>query len=132
MPDIIEDAKRERRSRGGPEQAEAPLPGVGDTTDQVTGKTSAGSRILFAIPDWQKSIEATGSLLAAGLREALKLTASSLHDQAAFVKTLADSKNPSDLLKCQLEFVEQSWSKLFGEGSKILDRLKQSQRSSAS
>ncbi|GLR99606.1 MULTISPECIES: phasin family protein [Bradyrhizobium] len=133
MPEIVgEDGKRERRARGGPELAEASPPGAGGTTDHVGEKTSAASRISFTVPEWQKSIEATRNLFAAALRDALKLTASSLHDQATFMKTLADSKTPSELLKCNLDYAEQSWSKLFGEGSKMLDRLKQSQRSSVS
>uniref|UniRef100_UPI001FCC75C5 hypothetical protein n=1 Tax=Bradyrhizobium yuanmingense TaxID=108015 RepID=UPI001FCC75C5 len=133
MPETLgEDGKRERRPRGGPELAEASRPGAGGPTDDTGESTAAASRISFTVPEWQKSIEATANLFAASLRDALKLAASSLHDQATFMKTLADSKTPSELLKCHLDFAEQSCSKLFGEGWKMLDRLRHSHRSSVS
>ncbi|PPQ15470.1 hypothetical protein CV770_31395 [Bradyrhizobium sp. AC87j1] len=118
---IHEDEKRERRARG-PNWPSPP--GTGGATDHLGEKAAAASRLSFTFPEWQKSIEATRSFFAASLNDTLKLAASSLHDQATFPKTLAESKTPSELLKCHLDFAEQSWSKSFSEGSKILDRLK--------
>ncbi|WP_375779339.1 hypothetical protein ACE103_10475 [Bradyrhizobium sp. ma5] len=119
MPaNTIEDEKRERRARPEPELARV-AGGVADGVEEP-----AASRIPFTFPEWQKSIEAARNLFATALKDGLSLTASSLHDQATFLKTLADSKNLSELLKCHLDFAEKCWSKSFSEGSKMLDRLK--------
>ncbi|QHO73927.1 hypothetical protein ACH79_16080 [Bradyrhizobium sp. CCBAU 051011] len=124
-----EDEKRERRTRAGPELAQASTPGGGGAADGVREKAAAASHISFSFPEWQKSIEATRNLFAAALGGGLKLAASSLHDQANFLKTLADSKTSSELLKCHVNFAEQSWSKSFSEGSKMLDHLNHSHQS---
>ncbi|MBB4383646.1 phasin family protein [Bradyrhizobium sp. SBR1B] len=128
---IHEDEKRERRTRG-TELAEASPPGAGGATDHLGEKAAAASRVSFTFTEWQKSLEATRHFFAASLNDTLKLVASSLHDQAAFLRALADSKTPSELLKCHLDFAEQSWSKSFSEGSKILDRLKHVHRPAVS
>ncbi|MGY3614072.1 phasin family protein [Bradyrhizobium sp. USDA 10063] len=127
-----EDEKRERRTRAVPELAQTSTPGAGGEADGVGETAAAASRSSFTFPEWQKSIEATRNLFAAALRDGLKLAASSLHDQATFLKTLADSKTPSELLKCHVDFAEQSWSKSFSEGSKMLDHLKHSHQSAVS
>ncbi|WP_083514709.1 phasin family protein [Bradyrhizobium manausense] len=128
---IHEDEKRQRRARE-PELAEASPPVAGGATDRLGEKDAAAARLSFTFPEWQKSIEATTNLFAAALNDTLRLAASSLHDQAAFLRALADSKTPAELLKCHLDFAEQSWSKSFSEGSKILDRLKHVRRPAVS
>ncbi|MEY9278866.1 hypothetical protein [Bradyrhizobium yuanmingense] len=133
MPATIgENEKRERRAPTGPELAKASTSGLDGGADGVAdgvGEKAANiSRISFTFPEWQKSIEATANLFSAALRDGLKLAASSLHNRANLLKNLADSKSASELLKCYLDFAEQSWSESFSEGSKMLDRLKHSQR----
>ncbi|MFK4534959.1 hypothetical protein ABIA00_003142 [Bradyrhizobium ottawaense] len=119
MPaNTIEDEKRERLARPEPERAHVSgggAAGVGETV---------ASRIPFTFPDWQRSIEATKNLVATVPKDGLSVAASSLHDQANFLKDLAESKTPSELLKRYLDFAEKFWSKFFSEGSKILDHLK--------
>ncbi|WP_375784982.1 hypothetical protein ACE10Z_36200 [Bradyrhizobium sp. Pha-3] len=117
---ITEDEKRERRAR--------PEPGLGQISgggaDDVGEPAAVAPSIPLVLPEWQKSIEATGHLFATALKDVLSLAASTLHDQATFLRNLAHSKTPAELLKCHLDFAEKFWSKSFSEGSKILDHLK--------
>ncbi|MEY9431910.1 hypothetical protein ABH975_007225 [Bradyrhizobium ottawaense] len=55
-------------------------------------------------------------LFAAALKDGSKLAASSLHAQVNLLKNLANSKTPSDVMKCHLDFAEQFWSKSFSKG----------------
>ncbi|MGY3621590.1 hypothetical protein [Bradyrhizobium sp. USDA 10063] len=119
-----EDEKRERRARPGPELAQASASGAGGAADGVGESAAATSSISFTFPEWQKSIEATRNLFVTALKDGFRLAASSLHDQANFLNSVAEAKNPSELLKCHLDFAEKFWSKSFSEGSKILDHLK--------
>ncbi|MGY3695639.1 hypothetical protein ACVIGA_005719 [Bradyrhizobium sp. USDA 3240] len=117
-----EDEKRERRPR--PEPGLTQLTGA--AADGAGEPAAAASRIPSIFPEWQKSIESTRHLYAAALKDGLSLAASSLHEQASFLRNLADSKTPTELLKCHLDLAEKFWSKSFSEGSKILDHLKPS------
>ncbi|MEY9181292.1 hypothetical protein ABIG06_001556 [Bradyrhizobium sp. USDA 326] len=119
-----EDENRERRTRPGPELAQASASGAGGAADGIGGSAAAISRISFTFPEWQKSIEATRNLFVTALKDGFRLAASSLHDQANFLKNVADCKSPSELLKCHLDFAEKCRSSSFSEGSKILDHLK--------
>ncbi|MBO4228490.1 phasin family protein [Bradyrhizobium neotropicale] len=126
-----ENEKRERQTRELPELSQASASGAGGAADGVGKSTAAASRVSIALAEWQKLIEGTRSLLAELLKDGLALTASSLQDQANFLKNLAEAKNLSELLKCHLNFAEQSWSRSFSEGSKMLDHLKTQQSSAA-
>ncbi|BBB96672.1 MULTISPECIES: hypothetical protein [Bradyrhizobium] len=125
---ITEDEKRERRARPEPGLAQA----SGGGPDGLREAAAAASRIPLIFPEWEKSIEATRHLFATALKDGLSFAASSLHDQANFLRNLSDSKTPSELLKCHLDFAEKFWSKSFSQGSKILDHLKPQPSSAAS
>ncbi|MCA6105292.1 hypothetical protein [Bradyrhizobium australafricanum] len=118
---IAEDEKR--RTQQGPQVAQASPTGPGGAAEHTKESTPA-SRGSFVFPEWQKSIEATTNFFAATLKDGLRLTASSLHDHANFLKVVAEVKSPSELLKSYLDLVERSWSRSFSEGSKLLDNLK--------
>ncbi|MEY9181243.1 hypothetical protein [Bradyrhizobium sp. USDA 313] len=127
---ITEDEKRERRARPEP----GPVQASGAATDgfREHAAAAAASRIPLIFPEWEKSIEATRHLFATTLKDGLSFAASSLHDQANLLRNLSDSKTPSELLKCHLDFAEKFWSKSFTQGSKILDHLKPRPSSAAS
>ncbi|MGY3443246.1 hypothetical protein [Bradyrhizobium sp. USDA 4473] len=118
---IAEDEKR--RTQPGPQAAQASAAGPSGAAEH-TRESTAASRASFVFPEWQKSIEATTNFFAAMLKDGLRLTASSLHDHANFLKVVAEVKNPSELLKGYLDLAERSWSRSFSEGSKVLDNLK--------
>ncbi|MHC6158302.1 hypothetical protein ACVSQB_42135 [Bradyrhizobium elkanii] len=124
---ITEDEKRERRARLEPGLAQASGGGP-----EAAATAAPASRIPLIFPEWEKSIEATRHLFATALKDGLSFAASSLHDQANFLRNLSDSKTPSELLKCHLDFAEKFWSKSFSQGSKILDHLKPQPSSAAS
>lgn len=119
-PNASEDEKRERRPHVGHDPALI----SGASADGAGKSTTAASPIPFTFREWQSSIEATSNLFAAALKDGLGLAASSLHDQATFLKDIADSKTSSELLRCHLDFLERFWSRSFSAGSKILDHLK--------
>ncbi|MCA1530781.1 MULTISPECIES: hypothetical protein [Bradyrhizobium] len=127
---ITEDEKRERRARPEP----GPVQASGAATDgfREHAAAAAASRIPLIFPEWENSIEATRHLFATTLKDGLSFAASSLHDQANLLRNLSDSKTPSELLKCHLDFAEKFWSKSFSQGSKILDHLKPRPSSAAS
>ncbi|MGY3238198.1 hypothetical protein ACVWZ4_001145 [Bradyrhizobium sp. USDA 4472] len=118
---IAEDEKR--RTQQVPQAAQASAAGPGGATEH-TRESTAATRASFVFPEWQKSIEATTSFFTAILQDGLRLTASSLHDHANFLKGVAEVKSASDLLKSYLDLAERSWSRSFSEGSKLLDNLK--------
>ena len=97
------------------------------------GSESAATPIFsFAAPDWLKSFNGgPQNLYAAVSKETLAFTGSCLEDQADYLKKLAECANPAELLKCQLDFAQQSWSRSVGEASRVFDRLR-AQSSSAS
>jgi len=87
---------------------------------------------LFATPEWLKSFNGgPQNLYAAVSKEALAFTAICLEDQADYLKRLAECANPAEALKCQLDFVQQSWSRSVGQASRAFDRLR-AESSSAS
>ncbi|KRR06464.1 hypothetical protein CQ12_16690 [Bradyrhizobium jicamae] len=118
---VSEDEKR--RTQQGPQVAQASAAVLGGAAEHTKESTPA-ARGSFVFPEWQKSIEATTNLFAAALKDGLRLTASFLHDQANFLKVIAEVKTPSELLKSYLDLAERSWSRSFSEGSKLLDNLK--------
>ncbi|MDA9421634.1 hypothetical protein [Bradyrhizobium sp. CCBAU 53380] len=118
---VAEDEKR--RTQQGPQVAQASAAGPGGAAEHIKESTAATRASLF-FPEWQKSIEATTNFFAWVLKDGLRLTASSLHDQANFLKVVAEVKTPSELLKSYLDLAERSWSRSFSEGSKLLDNLK--------
>ncbi|WP_084030884.1 hypothetical protein [Bradyrhizobium paxllaeri] len=125
MPAITTgDEKRERQTRPEPALAPASASDKGGAAHGTGESAEAASRISLMFPVWQTSIEATANLFAAALNDGLKLIASSLHVQATYLKNVADSKTPSDLLRCHLDLAEQSWSKSFSQGSKMLDHFR--------
>jgi len=76
------------------------------------------STFAFTPPEWLKSFNG-----AAASRETLKFTASRLQEQADHLKSLAECGDPTEAMKCQLEFAQQSCSRSFGEAWKMFDRL---------
>ncbi len=87
-------------------------------------KTTA-STFSFATPDWVKSFNGMPRNLYGALsKEALGFTASCLQDQADCLKKLADCSTPAEVLKCQLDFAQQSWSRCFSEGWHVFDALR--------
>ncbi|OPY95997.1 hypothetical protein A5906_05275 [Bradyrhizobium sacchari] len=115
-----ENEKHERRPHVGPEPALASAA----SADGAGKFTTAAARIPFTFREWQSSIEATSNLFARALKDELGLTASIVHDQATFLKNVADSKTPAELLSCHLDLLDKFWSRSFSAGSKILDYLK--------
>ncbi|WFU25551.1 hypothetical protein QA649_04840 [Bradyrhizobium sp. CB1717] len=109
--------KRERKTDPEPERAaQASASRAGGTAHDVGESARAASSHSFAPPEWKKSLEETTDLFAAALKDGSKLAASSLHAQANLLKNLANSKTPSDVVKCHLDFAERLWSKPFSEG----------------
>ncbi len=109
--------KRERKTHPEPERAaQASASEAGGTTHDVGESARAASSHSFASPEWKKSLEETTDLFAAALKDRSKLAASSLHAQVNLLKNLANSKTPSDVMKCHLDFAEQFWSKSFSKG----------------
>ncbi|WP_439371787.1 hypothetical protein [Bradyrhizobium sp. DASA03120] len=109
--------KRERKTDPELEQAaQASTSGAAGTTHDVGESARAASSHSFAPPEWKISLEETTDLFAAALKEGAKLAASSLHAQTNLLKTLANSKTPSGVMKCHLDFAERLWSKPFSEG----------------
>ncbi|MGY3622432.1 hypothetical protein ACVJGD_008628 [Bradyrhizobium sp. USDA 10063] len=87
-------------------------------------ETEAPSKAWFSIPEWLESLrEMPSKLFVWTSKEALRFSASCLQDQATYLKDLADCTTPSEALKCQLDFAQQSWSRSFSHGSKILEGL---------
>ncbi|MEY9633342.1 hypothetical protein ABIF66_001571 [Bradyrhizobium japonicum] len=112
-----EHEKRERQIRPEPElAAQASASEAGGTAHGVGESARAALRLSLTSPEWKKSIEETTNLFAAALKDGPKLAASSLHAQANLLKNLGESKTPSDLVKCHLDFAEQFWSKSSSEG----------------
>ncbi|WP_454649976.1 phasin family protein [Bradyrhizobium liaoningense] len=58
------------------------------------------------------------------MKEALEFNASCLQDQADYLKKLAESTNPADAVKCQLDFAQQCWSRSFGGAWRVFDSLR--------
>ncbi|WP_271581338.1 hypothetical protein [Bradyrhizobium sp. CCBAU 45389] len=111
--------KRERKTDPEPERpARASASEAGGTTHDVGESARAASSHSLASPEWKKSLEETTDLFAAALKDGSKLAASSLHAQANLLKNLANSKTPSDVMKCHLDFAERLWSKSFNESDR--------------
>jgi hypothetical protein len=88
------------------------------------------STFSFATPDWVKSFNGVPRNLYGALsKEALGFTASCLQDQADYLKKLAESATPAEALKCQMDFVQQSWWRYFSEGWHVVDALRKNQPS---
>ena len=56
--------------------------------------------------------------------EAARLAASSLQDQADYIKKLSECTEPLEALKCHGEFVQRSWRRCFEQGSRAFDVLR--------
>lgn len=83
------------------------------------------STFSFANPEWPKLFNGMPKNPYGALsKEAMAFTASCLQDQADCLKKIADSANPTEALKCQLDFVQQSWWRYFTEGARVLDALR--------
>ncbi|MFK4535156.1 hypothetical protein ABIA00_003339 [Bradyrhizobium ottawaense] len=118
---VAEDEKR--RTQQGPQVTQASAAGPSGAAEH-TKESTVATRASFVFPEWQKPIEATTNFFVTALKDGLRLTASSLHDHANFLKVVAEVKTPSELLKSYLDLAERSWSRSFSEGSKLLDNLK--------
>ncbi len=87
-------------------------------------ETDASSKAWFSTPEWLGSLrEMPSKLFVSTSKDALRFSASCLQDQATYLKDLADCTTPLEALKCQLDFAQQSWSRSFSQGSKILEGL---------
>lgn len=52
--------------------------------------------------------------------QALRFAERSLRDQADYVQKLSECRDPAAALKCNAEFMQQSWARSVDEGSKLL------------
>lgn len=79
----------------------------------------------FAVPgstEWMKSFaQVPTALFASKWKDTLGFTACFLKDQADYVTQLAECTDPAQVLKCQAEFAQKSWTRCCDEGSKFIE-----------
>jgi hypothetical protein len=85
-------------------------------------ENAAGPKFSFASPEWLKLFSPKSLGVAA--KETLEFNASCLQDQADYLKKLAESTDPADAMKCQLDFVQRSWARGFSEAWRVFDSLR--------
>lgn len=87
----------------------------------------------FTPPEWLKSFNsAAKNAYAATSREALGFAASRLQEQADHLKEIAECGDFAGMMKCQLEFAQQSCSRSFSEAWQVFDRLRTQSNSEVS
>jgi len=90
----------------------------------MANENAAASKFSLALPLWPVSVNGVPKVpYGAVSKEVLEFTASRLHEQADYLKKLAECEDLAEAMKCQLEFA-QSWSRSFGEAWKALDHLR--------
>jgi phasin protein len=86
--------------------------------------SNSGPAFLDAI-GWMKPLYGgPANVCGAAWSEAARLAASSLQDQADYMKKLSECTEPLEALKCHGEFVQRSWARCFEQGSRAFDALR--------
>lgn len=84
-------------------------------------ENAAASNFSFASPE---RLFGSSRNVGVVVKETLEFSASCLQDQADYLKKLAESTNPADSMKCQLDFAQQCWARCFGGAWRVFDRLR--------
>ena len=75
--------------------------------------------------EWIKSFsQVPTTLFASRWKDALAFTACFLKDQADYVTKLAECTDAPEVLKCNAEFAQKSWTKCCAEGTKIFEHAR--------
>lgn len=86
--------------------------------------SNSGPAFLEAI-GWMKPFyDGPANACGAAWSEAAKLAASSLQDQADYMKKLSECTEPLQAFKCHGDFVQRSWARCFEQGSRTLEALR--------
>lgn len=74
---------------------------------------------------WLKPFcEGPANLYRTAWGEAARLAARGLQDQAHYMKKLSECTEPLEALRCHGEFLQQSWTRCFEDGSRALDAFR--------
>lgn len=91
----------------------------------MANESAMTSTYAFTPPEWLKPFNgAAKNAYAAASREVLGFTASRLQEQADHLKELAQCADFAGMMKCQLEFAQQSCSRSFSEAWQAFDHLR--------
>ena len=91
----------------------------------MANENAGASTFSFTPPEWLSSFNNTPRVPYATVsKELLEFTASRLQDQADYLKRLADCADLTDVIKCHLDFAQQSWSRSVGEAGRVFEQLR--------